>query len=290
MEIGLTICSFTWPDGRGIGPTLAELATTAEHAGVKSLWVMDHLFQIPPLGSPEQEMLEAYTTLGFIAAHTHDVTLGTLVTGVTYREPGLLAKCVTTLDVLSEGRAWLGIGAAWFEEEHEGLGFEFPPLAHRFEYLEETLQICLQMWSDEDDAFEGKHFSLGRTLNSPPAVQDPHPPILIGGSGEKKTLLLVARYAQACNLYAEGPEVVGRKLDVLRGHCEREGTDYDAIQKTILYPTIVPNAEGADQFVEAMADYAELGVNQVVVTPSMPNPIENLDVLGGEVIPRLEQL
>ena len=219
MRLGVHIADFTWPGGP---PTLARdlrhIATTAEEAGFARVSVMDHVWQIRVIGPVEHEMLEAYTALGYLAACTSRVELLAWVTAVTYREPGLLAKAVSTLDVLSDGRAWLGIGAAWNEEEARGLGLTFPPTAERFERLEETLQICLQMWSDSDAAFQGKHYTLERTLNSPQPLRRPHPPILIGGSGERKTLRLVAQYAQACNLFA-APDLE-RKLDVLREHCD----------------------------------------------------------------------
>ena len=215
-----------------MGADLATIAQAAEAAGFDRLSVMDHFFQIHMLGPPEHEMLEAYTTLGYIAGKTSAIKLLTVVTGVIYRQPGLLAKAVSTLDVLSGGRAMLGIGAAWNEEEARGLGFPFPPIAERFERLEETLQIVLQMWSDDDGPYHGRHYQLERTLNSPQPLQRPHPPILIGGSGERKTLRLVAQYADACNLF--GSPDVERKLDVLRSHCERLGRDYDSIEKTVI--------------------------------------------------------
>ncbi|MBO0682179.1 MAG: LLM class F420-dependent oxidoreductase, partial [Candidatus Dormibacteraeota bacterium] len=219
MRIGLQIPSFTWAGGpQRLGADLASIAQTGEGAGFESIWVMDHLFQIRSMGKPEQEMLEAYTTLGFLAGHTSRARLGTMVTAAVYRHPGMLCKQVTSLDVLSGGRAWLGIGAAWNEKEAQGLGIPFPPLGERFERLEETLRICLQMWAGERTPFEGRHYSLADPLNSPQALSRPHPPILIGGGGERKTLRLVARYADACNLFA-GPQVA-HKLDVLRRHCE----------------------------------------------------------------------
>src|SRR5690348_14794512 len=190
---------------------------------------MDHFVQIGAIGPPEREMLEAYTTLGYLAGCTSRAKLLTLVTGAVYRSPGMLAKIVTTLDVLSGGRAWLGIGAAWNEEESRGLGLPFPPTAERFERLEEALQICLQMWSGDDGPYEGKHYQLARTLNAPQSLQRPHPKILIGGSGERKTLRMVAQYADACNLFAS-PDV-GHKLDVLREHCDAIGRNYDDIEK-----------------------------------------------------------
>src|SRR5579862_9538236 len=232
MKLGLHLSDFTWPDGPArLGRELAAVARAADEAGIDRLSVMDHVWQIGHIGPPEHEMLEAYTTLGYLAAQTERLSLMTLVTGVTYRSPGLLAKIVSTLDVLSGGRAWLGIGAAWNEEESAGLGLFFPPRAERYERLEETLQICLQMWSGEDRPYEGRHHRLGRTLNSPQPLARPHPPILIGGSGEKKTLRLVARYAQACNLWNDAD--LERRLGVLREHCEREGRHYDDIQKTV---------------------------------------------------------
>ena len=202
MKLGLQVPNFTWAGGpERLGVTLGDIVAAAEEAGFESIWVMDHFFQIQFVGPPEMEMLESYTTLGYIAARTSRVGLGTMVTGVTYRHPGILAKQVTTLDVLSGGRAMLGIGAAWYEQEHRGLGVPYPPLKERFERLEETIQVCLAMWRDGDAPYEGKHYRLERTLNSPQVLSKPHPPILIGGSGERKTLKLVARYADACNLF-----------------------------------------------------------------------------------------
>ena len=234
VRIGLQIPDFNGAGGaEQLGRQLASVARTADDAGFDSIGVMDHFFQISMIGPPEQDMLEAYTTLGYLAACTSRARLLTLVTGAVYRHPGILAKMVTTLDVLSGGRAWLGIGAAWNEEESRGLGVPFPPIAERFERLEETLQICLQMWAGDETPFRGKHYQLERPLNHPQAVSAPHPPIMIGGSGERKTLRLVARYAQACNLFP-GPEL-GRKLDVLRAHCEAEGRDYDEIEKTCIF-------------------------------------------------------
>src|SRR5262252_4096602 len=215
MELGLHLADFTWPDGPlGLRENLARVARAAEDAGFAKLSVMDHVWQIGVVGPPEHEMLEAYTALGYLAACTSRVELLAWVTAVVYREPGMLAKCVTTVDVLSGGRAWLGIGAAWNEAEARGLGLPFPPTAERFERLEEALQICLQMWSQDDGPYDGTHYHLARTLNSPQPLSRPHPPILIGGGGERKTLRLVARYARACNLAAE-PELE-HKLDVLR--------------------------------------------------------------------------
>src|SRR5215475_10308378 len=233
MKVGLHVADFTWDGGPpALGSRLGEIARRAEEAGVDRISVMDHVWQIGHLGPPQHEMLEAYTALGFLAAVTSRVKLLTVVTAVVYREPGLLAKAVTTLDVVSGGRAMLGIGAAWNEEEARGLGLFFPPLAERFERLEEALRICRQMWSDDDGPFDGKHYHLARTLNSPQALSHPHPPILIGGGGEKKTLKLVARYADACNIGVYDLADAAHKLEVLRQHCAAEGTDYEAIEKT----------------------------------------------------------
>ena len=235
MRLGLHVNRFTWPGGpTQIAPTLAAIARRAEEAGFSSLSVMDHFFQIAGVGPPEWDMLEAYTTLGFVAAQTKRLRLGTMVTGVTYRHPGILVKTATTLDVLSGGRSFFGVGAAWYEAEHVGLGVPFPPVKERFERLEETLQIALAMWSGQEDSFHGKHYRLERLLCVPPPIQRPHPPIVIGGGGERKTLRLVARYADACNLFeALGIDELRRKLDVLREHCETVGRPYDAIEKSV---------------------------------------------------------
>src|SRR6478609_1665620 len=231
MKVGVHIADFTWDGGPpALAPRLGEIARRAEEAGVDRVSVMDHVWQIGPLGPPEHEMLEAYTALGFLAAVTGRVKLLTVVTAVVYREPGLLAKAVTTLDVLSGGRAMLGIGAAWNEEESRGLGLFFPSTAERFERLEEALQICQQMWSDDEGPYDGKHYHLARTLNSPQSLSRPHPPILIGGAGERKTLRLVAQYADACNIF-DTPELA-HKLQVLRDNCDRLGRNYDEIEKT----------------------------------------------------------
>jgi len=233
MKLALHVTDFDYPGGpAAIGGTLARIAESAEQAGLDTLTVMDHLFQISMVGPHDDPMLEAYTTLGFVAAVTSRLRLGAMVTAAVYRPPGLLIKAVSTLDVLSGGRAFLGIGAAWNEQEAVGLDLPFPPTAERFERLEEVLRIAKQMWSSDDGPFEGHHYRLGSTLNSPPAVQQPHPPILIGGTGERKTLRLVAQYADACNIFA-GPEA-GHKLDVLREHCDRLGRDYAEIEKTTM--------------------------------------------------------
>jgi len=233
----------------------------AEAAGIRRISVMDHFWQIRGVGPAEHAMLEAYSALGFIAAHTEHALLHTLVTGVIYREPALLAKAVTTLNVLSGGRVGLGIGAAWNEDESRGLGFDFPPVAERFEKLEEAIRICLQMWSGSEEPFDGQHYQLGRTLNSPQSLTRPHPYLMIGGSGEKKTLRLVAQYADACNI-AAGPEA-GRKLDVLRAHCDAVGRDYDQIEKTAMF-SIDPTST-ADDIVATASAMAEVGFTAAYV-------------------------
>jgi alkanesulfonate monooxygenase SsuD/methylene tetrahydromethanopterin reductase-like flavin-dependent oxidoreductase (luciferase family) len=217
------------------------------------------------------------------------VKLLTLVTGAIYRSPGLLAKIMTTLDVLSGGRAELGIGAAWNEEEARGLGLPFPPVAERFEHLEETLRICLQMWSDDDAPYEGRHHRLERTLNAPQALSRPHPPILIGGGGEKKTLRLVARYGQACNLF-RGP-ALAHKLDVLRGHCEAEGRDYDEIEKTCYFPfDLGEKGEKASEIVDALGELAAMGFDSALGAVAGVWKITPLEVFGSDVIPAVADL
>jgi F420-dependent oxidoreductase-like protein len=285
MKLGLQIPSFTWDGGpERIGETLRDIARRAEAVGYDSVWVMDHFFQIPVVGRPQEPMLEGYTALSHMAAVTSRVGLGALVTGVTYRHPGILAKTVTTLDVLSGGRAWLGIGAAWNEHEHRGLGVPFPPVAERFERLEDAVRICLQMWSDDDGPFDGRHARLDETLNSPQALSRPHPPILIGGGGELKTLRLVARYADACNVFGD-PATARRKFEVLRRHCEREGRDEDEILKTVYYPMDV--GEGGDRVAEVLEDLASLaeaGVQGVIGRLRAVEEPGTLELVGERVI------
>jgi F420-dependent oxidoreductase-like protein len=289
MKVGLHISDFTWDGGAtALRGRLGEVAVKAEQAGVDRISVMDHVWQIGHIGPPEHEMLEAYTTLGWLAATTSRVKLLTVVTAVVYRDPGLLAKQVTTLDVLSGGRAMLGIGAAWNEAEAHGLGLFFPPLAERFERLDEVLQICLQMWSDDDGPFNGKYYQLGRTLNSPQSLTRPHPPILIGGSGEKKTLRLVARYADACNLW-DSPELP-RKLDVLREHCAAEGRDYDSIEKTVQVRfDLGENGENVGQLVEHLHELAGLGVEVAHGSVVGVGSLHPLDLMAEQVIPAISE-
>jgi F420-dependent oxidoreductase-like protein len=290
VRIGLQIPSFTWPEGPArLGADLAAIAEAAEEAGFASVWVMDHLFQIRSLGPPEREMLEAYTTLGYLAGRTTRVRLGTMVTAAFFRHPGMLCKQVSALDVLSGGRAWLGIGAGWNQQEARGLGIPFPPLGERFERLEETLQVCLRMWAGDRTPFEGRHYRLEDPLNSPQPLTQPRPPILIGGGGERKTLRLVARYADACNLFP-GPQVA-HKLEVLRRHCEAEGRDYDAIEKTCLFGFDV--GEGGSKVGKLIGQLRwlrRLGVETVIGNVRDADRLEPLRVMGEKVLPAVADL
>jgi F420-dependent oxidoreductase-like protein len=289
MQLGIHFMNFTLPgEPATLSATLTKTAKAAEQAGAAWFTLMDHYFQMPPYGGAEAPMLEGYTALGFIAGQTERMRLGLLVTGVTYRHPGLLAKIVTTLDVLSGGRAMLGIGAAWYEREHLGLGVPYPPLKQRFELLEEALQVVKQMWSENDGPYAGSHYQLSETINLPQNIQRPHPPILIGGSGEKKTLRLVAKYADACNLFALPLDEIKHKLDILAEHCDAEGRDYESIQKTIIGggdPIGDP-----DGFLRAMEGYSALGISHVQMAPAGPDPVGFVETLGERIIPRLAEL
>jgi F420-dependent oxidoreductase-like protein len=289
VRLGIHFVNFNL-DGspESLGPTLSHTAQVAEEIGCSTFTMMDHWFQMEEFASSQDPMLEGYTSLGYIAGQTKSITLGLLVTGVTYRHPGLLAKIVTTLDILSQGRAQLGIGAAWYEREHKGLGVPFPPVRERFERLEETLQICHQMWSDDDGPYEGKHYQLAETICSPRPIRQPRPRTLIGGSGEQKTLKLVAKYADACNLFAMGPDVVRHKLEVLERHCATENRNPDEIQRTILgFGDPVADPDG---FLATMEQYAELGVELVEIIPMGPDPSAFVSQLGEKVVPRLADL
>lgn len=288
MQAGFHFWNFSVPGAPESLPTvLADTARAAEAGGFTQFTVMDHWFQMERVAPATEPMLEAFTTLGFLAAHTSSMRIGPLVTGVTYRYPGLLAKIVTTLDVLSSGRAMLGIGAAWYEREHHALGVPYPALAERFELLEEALQIALQMWSDDDGPYKGTHYRLAETLNSPPAIQRPHPPIMIGGKGEKKTLRLAAQYAQIINLTTSDPDEVARLLDVLRGHCDRLGTDYDAIEKTVIASAADPFDAG---FLPQMQRLTDLGITQVVLGTRPADPVGWVERLSEGIVPKLAEL
>jgi F420-dependent oxidoreductase-like protein len=288
MHLDLHVTRFDWAGGPGqIAPGLAHLARTAEGVGVRALSVMDHFFQMDMVAPGEDPMLECYTTLGFLAGVTERLRLRVLVTGVTYRHPGLLAKCMTTLDVLSQGRAELGIGAAWYEREHLGLGVPFPPLKERFERLEEALQICLQMWSDNNGPYHGKHYRLAETLCSPPPVSAPRPRIMIGGGGEKKTLRLVAQYADACNFFGT-PEVVAHKVDVLRRHCDALGRDIGEIEVTALLSA--SEDWTPDDVLRAGEAYAAMGVATVMASAMGADPAGKLETLFGPAVARLQAI
>jgi F420-dependent oxidoreductase-like protein len=289
MQVGVHFMNFTLPGGAAsLRGALGDTAVAADEAGVAWFTAMDHWFQMEHFATAHDPMLEGYSVLNFVAAKTERLRLGLLVTGVTYRHPGLLAKTVTTLDVLSGGRAFLGIGAAWYEREHRALGVPYPPVAERFERLEEALRICEQMWSDDEGPFEGKHYQLAETINVPQPLQSPRPPILIGGGGEKKTLRLVAQYADACNLFGSSPEEVDHKLSVLRAHCERLGRDYDSIQKTII-GRVDPDGD-VSQFLAEMEQYAKLGISLVEVAPLPRDPARFVNSLAENVLPRLAQI
>jgi F420-dependent oxidoreductase-like protein len=298
MKIGIQIPNFTFPGGpTNLGKKLAEIARTVDDNGFESLWVMDHFFQIggpdrPFLGPAEDEMLEGYSTLAFLAGVTKKVKLGTMVTGVIYRHPGILIKTVTTLDVLSGGRAYLGIGAAWFEREARGLGIPFPEVKERFEQLEETLQIAFQMWSDNNGPFIGKHFQLAETLCNPQPISKPHPPILIGGAGEKKTLRLVAKYANACNLFSGmGIETVRSKLEILKQHCDSIGRDYAEIEKTTLSTVnLAPGKMSAEEVIRQCDELGKIGIQHVIFNMTNIQEIKPLEIFGREIIPAVAQM
>jgi len=286
MRIGLHIIRFDWPGApASIAPTLRAAAVAAEEGGVAAISLMDHWLQIDVIGPASDPMLEGYTSLGFLAAHTSSVRLRLLVTGVTYRHPGLLAKQVATLDVLSGGRAQLGIGAAWYEQEHAAFGVPYPALAERFERLEEALQICRQMWSDDDGPFTGRHYQLAQTLCAPGPVSAAGIPIIVGGNGERKTLRLVAQYADACNLMVAGPDDAAPKLEVLRAHCDAVGRDYDTLDKTVV---AVTGAFGdVDQFLRDCEGYAALGIDEVVVMTEGDDLAGFVDRVATELVPRV---
>ncbi|MEN3360568.1 MAG: hypothetical protein V7637_4550 [Mycobacteriales bacterium] len=292
MRIGIHYANFTLPGGpTALAPTLAASAAAAEEVGCSWFTLMDHWFQMDGFATATalDPMLEGYTSLGFLAGQTRRIQLGLLVTGVTYRHPGLLAKIVTTLDVLSQGRAFLGIGAAWYDREHHGLGVPYPPVAERFERLEETVRICRQMWSSEDGPYQGRYYQLAETICVPPPIRQPRPPVLIGGGGEQKTLRLVARYADACNLFATGVDDIRHKLDVLARHCEAEGRDPAEIKKTILVVGGNDPIGDPGGFVTAMSEYAALGVEHVQVMPAGPDPVGYVRGLD-KIVPQLAEL
>ncbi len=293
MKLGLQIPSFTWPGGaERMSATLARIGQAAEQAGFSSLWVMDHFFQIDMIGKPEEPMLEAYSALNYLAAITKQVRLGALVTGVIYRYPAILVKTVTTLDVLSGGRAYFGIGAAWYQREAIALGVPFPPLKERFERLEETVQIAQQMWSGNVAPYNGKHYRLAETLSSPEPISQPHPPIMIGGAGEKRTLPLVARYADACNLYAfENLDIVRAKLDLLRRQCEQIGRPFTEIERTAIGRIDLRKGNMSSRdAIDYCRRVNQAGIQHFIV--SMPGDYEltPIELMGKEVLPAVAEL
>jgi len=291
LRVGLQIPVFDFGAPRDVGPTLRAVAATAEDAGFSSVWVMDHFFQLDPfLGDVDQYMLEAYTSLGHLAAATDHVRLGALVGGVIYRNPGLVVKAVTTLDVLSGGRAYFGIGAGWYDREAYGLGFDFPTTRERFEQLEETLQIAEQMWSGDNGPFDGEHFALAETICEPQPVRHPRPSVLIGGNGERKTLRLVAEYADACNLLALAPELVKQKLAVLRAHCDRLDRDYEEIERTSLHRAGRGEpADLVDDTLELLDALADVGIQHAIVNLPDVSELGVLELFGEEIIPRIAE-
>ena len=291
MKLGLQIPRFHWTGGPPeLADKLAAIARTADQVGFSSIWVMDHLFQIRSIGKPEEEMLEAYTTLGFLAAHTQRARLGTMVTGVHHRHPGVLIKQVSTLDLLSHGRAWLGIGAGWYERESVGLGIPFPPLKERFERLEETLQIAHLMFSGETRPFYGKYFRLAEPMNSPQPISQPHPPILIGGGGERKTLRLVARYGDACNLFARyGRRDLSRKLAKLQAYCEEAGRPYEAMDRTTL-SSWDPLHKSPQAIVDELGELRELGFTTAIASLRDVATLKPFEIMERDVFPVANQL
>jgi F420-dependent oxidoreductase-like protein len=289
MDVGIHFMNFNLSGGpERLASHARETAQAAEAAGCTMFTCMDHYFQMEAFARAEDPMLEGYTTLGYVAGLTETIRLGLLVTGVSYRYPGLLAKIVTTLDVLSGGRGMLGIGAAWYEREHLGLGVPFYPIAERLERLEETLQICLQMWSENDGPYEGEHYQLAETLNVPAALSNPHPPILIGGGGERKLLHLVAKYADMNNLFSTSPEEVRHKLDVLARHCEEVGRDPAEIRNTTV-GRVGPDTN-LDEFVATMKEYADLGMEHVQLSLLTDEPARLVENTIAKLVPRLAEL
>ena len=292
MKLGLQIPSFTWPGGaEEIGPTLARVGRQADDIGLDSIWVMDHFFQIRGVGPAEHPMLEGWTALGFLAANTTRARLGLMVGGVHYRLPGLWVKAATTLDVLSGGRAWLGIGAAWNEDESRSLGFPFPPLGERFEMLEETLRIAHEMWQGErgsEAAFDGRQYHATRLMNSPQSISRPRVPIMIGGGGEKKTLRLVAQYADATNVFG-GPEAIAHKYEVLREHCAAVGRNFDEIERSNLQ-TINLVRDTPSQIVDRFGELSDAGAQTVIFSVNDVHDPKHLETIGREIVPQLRGL
>jgi F420-dependent oxidoreductase-like protein len=298
MKVGLQICSFTWPGGpEAIAPTLARIVRQADDVGFDSIWVMDHFFQIRSVGRVEEPMLEGMTALGFMAAHSSRARLGLMVGGVHYRYPGLWIKATTTLDVLSGGRAWLGIGAAWNEDESRSLAFPFPPLGERFEMLEETLRIAHEMWSGErgsEASIAGRHYQARRLLNSPQSLSRPRVPIMVGGGGERKTLRLVAQYADACNVFGS-PEAIARKFAILAAHCDAIGRDPTEVERSTLQNVRLEGAggragESPAQVVDRFGELSDAGAEHVIFELKEVHDPVHLERIGRDVLPALHAL
>ncbi|PJF44912.1 MAG: LLM class F420-dependent oxidoreductase [Phototrophicales bacterium] len=283
MRIGFQITKFNYPD---VHQHLAEIARMVDDGGFYSLWVMDHYFQMEIIGGPDDPMLEAYTTLGYLAGLTKYVKLGVLITGVIYRYPSFLLKQVTTLDVLSNGRAYFGIGAGWYEREARSLGFPFPSTRERFEQLEEILQIAHQLWRGDRTPYHGKHFSLPEPIFNPQPISQPHPPIMVGGEGEKKTLRMVAQYGDACNINMRSIDFVRHKFNILRQHCDTVGRDYSQIEKTLIGVAELSN--GTQKIIEACHQYAELGVSQIIFGLSDYHDLKQIEQLAEEIVPAVQ--
>ena len=299
MKFGLQVASFTFPgDTRDIAPTLERIVRTADAVGFDSIWVMDHLFQIRSVGAADEPMLEGWTALGFIAAHTKQARIGLMVGGIHYRHPGIWVKAATTLDVLSGGRAWLGLGAAWNEEESRGLGFDFPPLGTRFEMLEDTLRIAHDMFEaplGTQRALHGTHYQPTRLLNSPQSISRPRVPIMIGGGGEQKTLRLVAQYAEAANVFG-GPERIHHKWQVLKEHCERLGRPYEEIERSTLQGAVRINRDGSggaaspQRLVDHYGELGDAGAQHILFSLREAHDTDQLELLGSDVFPHLRHL
>jgi len=288
MELGVHFIDFLPGDPAQLGPTLADAATAAEQGGATMFTLADHFFQMENMGRADDPFLEGYTSLGFLAGQTTTIELTLLVSGVTYRYPGVLAKTVTTLDVLSGGRSMLGLGAAWYDREHTALGIPYPPLRDRFEMLEETLQICRQMWSENNGPYHGKHYQLAETICEPQPIR--RPPILIGGDGEKKTLRLVARYADIWNSTVNDVDELKHKIDVLNRHCDAVGRDSNEIRKTVGF--FIDPFKDLDSYVKTVERYGELGIDMINVGPfpGNPDPVGFIRRLGDELIPRITEI
>ncbi len=289
MHIGLQIPSFKYPGGTAaIRPTLKEIVTTAEASGFYSLWVMDHFYQIKGLFGEAytDPMLEAYTTLGYIAGLTEKVYLGVLVTGVIYRYPSVLMKMVNTLDILSGGRAYFGIGAAWYEDEAKGFGISYPSTVERFEMLEDNLKLAKALWARDETSFEGKHFSTPAITNNPRPLSTPHPRIMVGGTGPKKTLRMVAQYADACNIGDwVGKDNMQKAIDDLKGHCKALGRDYDTVEKTSLSTVHLSGMDTVDSIIRRIEELSEMGFTHAIFNMPDVYKITPLETFAREIIP-----